>query len=89
MRPPIEFQLADAEQLPFEDGAFDGIISTFGVMFAFDQARAAAELARVCRRGGRIALATWVPGGAVAEFFGVDRSIQQRTAAGVIAACLG
>jgi SAM-dependent methyltransferase len=71
VRPPIEFQFANAEQLPFDDGAFDGIISTFGVMFAFDQARAAAELARVCRRGGRIALATWVPGGAVAEFFGL------------------
>jgi SAM-dependent methyltransferase len=69
--PPIRFELADAEDLPFADAAFDGIISTFGVMFAGDQAKAASELARVCKPGGRLALATWVPGGAVEEFFGV------------------
>ncbi len=68
---PIEFQLADAECLPFPDRSFDSVISTFGVMFAVDQARAARELARVCRPGGRLVLATWVPNGAVAEFFGV------------------
>ncbi len=68
---PIEFRLADAERLPFPDAHFDGIISTFGVMFAVDQAQAARELARVCRPGGRLALATWAPDGAVAEFFGV------------------
>jgi len=71
IRPPIEFRLANAQQLPFDDGAFDGVISTFGVMFAADQAAAAAELARVCRSGGRLVLATWAPNGAVAEFFGV------------------
>ena len=46
IRPPIEFRLADAEQLPFDNGAFDGIISTFGVMFAINQVAAAAELGR-------------------------------------------
>jgi SAM-dependent methyltransferase len=71
VRPPIEFRLGDAERLPFENGAFDGVISTFGVMFAVDQAQAAAELARVCRSGGRLVLATWPPDSAVAEFFGV------------------
>lgn len=71
---PIEFRLADAEALPFEDGAFDGVISTFGVMFAADPQIAASEIARVTRKGGRLALATWVPGGAVAEFFGVIAS---------------
>lgn len=71
IRPPIEFQLADVEQLQFEDGIFDGVISTFGVMFTINQAAAAAELGRVCRSGGRLILATWAPGGAVAEFFGV------------------
>jgi len=71
VRPAITFQQADAERLPFADGAFDGIISTFGVMFALDQAQAAVELARVCRSGGRLALATWAPAGAVAQFFGV------------------
>jgi SAM-dependent methyltransferase len=71
VRPAINFQQADAERLPFADGAFDGIISTFGVMFALDQAQAALELARVCRSGGRLALTTWAPAGAVAQFFGV------------------
>jgi SAM-dependent methyltransferase len=71
VRPAIEFRQGDAECLPFEDGAFDGVISTFGVMFALDQARAAAELARVCRSGGRLALATWASAGAVARFFDI------------------
>ena len=69
IRPSISFQLADAERLPFPDGHFDGVISTFGVMFATNQAPAAAELARVCRPGGRLSLAAWAPGGSVAEFF--------------------
>src|SRR5262249_30329384 len=71
VRPAIEFRTGDAECLPFADGAFDGIISTFGVMFAVDQAQAATELARVCRRGGRVALTAWAPAGAVAEFFAI------------------
>src|SRR5262245_3515244 len=71
IRPPIEFRLADAEQLPFGDGVFDGVISTFGVMFATNQTTAAAELGRMCRSGGRLSLATWAPQGAVAEFFQV------------------
>ena len=58
-------------EVPFDDGAFDGVISTFGVMFAGNQAEAAAELARVCRSGGRLVLATWAQDGAVAKFFGV------------------
>ena len=71
VKPAIEFLQADAEQLPFADASFDGIISTFGVMFAADQKRTAAELARVCRPGGRLAIAAWAPEGSVAEFFGV------------------
>ncbi|KPP84082.1 MAG: Methyltransferase domain [Rhodobacteraceae bacterium HLUCCA08] len=50
---------ADAQALPFDDAAFDGVISTYGVMFAADQARAASELARVTRPGGRMVLLTW------------------------------
>lgn len=69
--PPIVFGLADAAALPFADAAFDRVISTFGVMFAPDQRAAAAELARVCRPGGRLVVASWAPGGSVAEFFGV------------------
>lgn len=71
VRPPITFRQADAMALPFADAAFDKVISTFGVMFAADPARAAAELARVTRPGGRLALAVWVPGGTVETFFGV------------------
>src|SRR5690554_3198379 len=67
--PRIEYRLADAESLPFETGRFDRVISTFGVMFAGDHGRAARELARVCRSGGRLCLATWTPDGAVARFF--------------------
>src|SRR5262252_6256736 len=62
IQPPIIYQRADAEQLPFPSAHFDGIISTFGVMFAVDQAQAAAELARVCRPGGRLCIAAWAPG---------------------------
>lgn len=71
IRPAIEFRRGDAESLPVEDAAFDGVISTFGVMFAFDQARAAEQLARVCRPGGRLVLTAWTPSGAAAEFFGI------------------
>ena len=71
IEPAIDFRVADAEALPFADAAFDSVISTFGVMFAGDPQQAAAELARVCRPGGRLVLANWVPGGAVAEFFAV------------------
>ncbi len=71
MAPSIDFRRADAEQLPFDSGHFDGVISTFGVMFAADQAQAAREMARVCRRGGRLSLAVWAAEGAVLDFFGV------------------
>jgi SAM-dependent methyltransferase len=57
------FMEGDAEQLPFSDGLFDAVLSTFGVMFAADQARAAKELVRVCKPGGKIALASWTPQG--------------------------
>ncbi|HUT48413.1 MAG TPA: methyltransferase domain-containing protein [Alphaproteobacteria bacterium] len=69
--PPITYRLGDAEALPFDDGAFDGVISTFGVMFAANQEKAASELARVCKPGGRLVVAAWTPDGSVAEFFGV------------------
>lgn len=65
----MEFEIADAEALPFEDGCFDVVMSTFGVMFTPDQGRAAAELARVCKRGGRIGLANWTPDGFIGQVF--------------------
>ncbi len=69
--PPIHFEQANCEALPYGDASFDKAISTFGAMFAFDQQQAAAEMARVIRPGGRLVLAVWPPGGAVAEFFSI------------------
>ena len=66
----VSFQQADAEALPFDDASFDAVVSTFGVMFAPDHAKSAAELLRVCRRGGRIGLANWTPEGFVGRAFG-------------------
>lgn len=63
----LDLREADAEALPFDDGAFDVVLSTFGVMFAPDQPRAAAELLRVCRPGGRIGLASWTPDGFIGQ----------------------
>jgi SAM-dependent methyltransferase len=65
----VRFQEADAEDLPFADASFDVVLSTFGVMFTPDQERAAAELLRVCRPGGRIGLANWTPQGFVGQMF--------------------
>jgi ubiquinone/menaquinone biosynthesis C-methylase UbiE len=65
----ITFLQADAESLPFSDGSFDIVMSTFGVMFAADQERAASELIRVCKSGGKIGLANWTPHGFVGQLF--------------------
>ena len=65
----IDFQPADAENLPFPDRFFDAALSTFGVMFAPDHERVAAELLRVVRSGGRIGLANWTPEGFIGEMF--------------------
>ena len=65
----IEFREADAEALPFSNGSFDVVVSTFGVMFTPDQDRAAAELVRVCKRGGKIGLANWTPEGFIGQLF--------------------
>jgi SAM-dependent methyltransferase len=68
-RLPVTFQTADAEALPFADGSFDAALSTFGVMFTPNQEKAAAELARVVRPGGRIGLASWTPEGFIGQLF--------------------
>jgi ubiquinone/menaquinone biosynthesis C-methylase UbiE len=65
----VNFQTADAEDLPFADGTFDAVVSTFGAMFSPDQSRTAAEIVRVCRSGGRIGLANWTPEGFVGQMF--------------------
>ena len=66
---PVTFQLADAENLPFADASFDVVLSTFGVMFTPDQERAAQELLRVCRPGGKIGLANWTPESFIGRVF--------------------
>ena len=65
----IEFKEADAEALPFADGTFDTVVSTFGVMFTPNQDQAAAELLRVCKSDGQIGLANWTPDGFVGQMF--------------------
>jgi SAM-dependent methyltransferase len=65
----VKFQEADAERLPFADGSFDAVLSTFGVMFAPDQEQAARELVRVCRPGGRVGLANWTPESVMGQLF--------------------
>jgi ubiquinone/menaquinone biosynthesis C-methylase UbiE len=65
----VEFREADAEALPFDDASFDAVLSTYGVMFTPNQDRAAAELIRVCRHGGKIGLANWTPEGFIGQLF--------------------
>jgi ubiquinone/menaquinone biosynthesis C-methylase UbiE len=65
----ITFKEADAEALPFADNSFDAVVSTYGVMFTPNQDKAAAEMARVTRRGGKIGLANWTPDGFIGQVF--------------------
>lgn len=71
---PVAYHVGDAEALPFDDASFDAVVSTFGVMFASRPEAAAAELARVTRRGGRIALTTWTHDGNVFRMFQVMKA---------------
>ncbi|HVX99836.1 MAG TPA: class I SAM-dependent methyltransferase [Pseudorhodoplanes sp.] len=75
----IDYEIGDAEQLRFADASFDAVISTFGVMFASNPEAAAGEITRVCRKGGRIALATWKPDGNVFGMFKVMRTYMPPT----------
>jgi len=65
----VQFEEADAENLPFADASFDVVLSTFGIMFTPDQEKAARELTRLCRPGGKIGLANWTPSSFVGELF--------------------
>ena len=66
---PVKYQVADAEALPFNDGEFDAVVSTFGVMFTPNQQQAAAELIRTCRSGGKVGLANWTPESFIGALF--------------------
>ena len=65
----VTFETADVEDLPYADESFDVVLSTFGVMFTPNQPKAAAELLRVCRSGGKIGLANWTPQGFIGQMF--------------------
>lgn len=65
----VTFRVADAEALPFADASFDAALSTFGVMFTPDHRRAASEMLRVLRPGGRIGMANWTPDGFIGQLF--------------------
>ena len=65
----VQFQEADVEALPFADGSFDVVLSTFGAMFSPDQERTALEMMRVLRPGGRLAMANWTPNGFIGRLF--------------------
>jgi SAM-dependent methyltransferase len=74
----VKFQVADAEHLPFAEGSFDVVMSTFGVMFAPDHEKAASELVRACRPGGKIGLANWTPTSFIHELIATIRKYIQR-----------
>jgi SAM-dependent methyltransferase len=73
LSPGIRFEIGDAESLPLPDASFDGVVSTFGVMFASRPEDVARELARVCRRGGRLGLVTWLPSDTIDDMFKMMR----------------
>ena len=80
----INYQLGDAESLPFDDGAFDAVVSTYGVMFASRPEAAAREMARVTRQGGRIAITTWLSDGNLFKMFQVMKRHMPPLAPGVV-----
>ena len=65
----VNYQVADAENLPFTSGSFDAVVSTFGVMFTPNQAQSASELQRVVRTGGKIGMANWTPESFIGQLF--------------------
>lgn len=79
----IHFEVGDAEELRYEDGSFDVVTSTCGVMFAPEHAAVARELARVCRPGGRLALACWRPDGTIGDIFRLMAPFQPPPAPGI------
>jgi SAM-dependent methyltransferase len=79
----VEWVEADAQELPFADASFDRVFSTFGAMFAPDHRRAASELLRVCRPGGRVAMTTWADDGFAGELFNLTGSFLGPPPAGV------
>jgi SAM-dependent methyltransferase len=84
----LEWRQADAQQLPFADNEFDAVVSAIGVMFAPDHQRAADELARVCRPGGRIGVLSWTPDGFFGRMLAAIRPYRPTVAPGTPPAAL-
>ena len=78
----VKFQTADAAALPFADASFDAVLSTFGVMFVPDQARAAREMLRVLKPGGRIGMSNWTPAGFIGRLFAIVALLDELNVAG-------
>src|SRR5262245_12445237 len=72
----IDYVVGDVEALPFDDGSFDKVSSTFGIMFAPDHEATARELGRVTKQGGRLVLANWTPDGGLGKMFKVMAAYQ-------------
>lgn len=70
----VSLDEGNAEEMPYDDGAFDAVVSMFGAMFSPRPEQTAAELARVCRSGGRIAMANWTPDGFIGQMFKIVAS---------------
>lgn len=79
----LEWEVADAEALPYEDGGFDVVMSCIGVMFAPHHQRAADEMARTCRPGGRVGILSWTPEGTIGQLFATLRPYVPAPPAGV------
>ena len=72
----VQYDVGDAEALPYEDAAFDVVVSTFGVMFAPNHAAVARELARVTKPGGRLGVASWTEDSGIGDIFRVMKPFQ-------------
>ena len=87
--PALTFEDADVEALPFADHSFDAVASTFGTTFATNQDQAAAELLRVCKRGGKIGLTSWTPDGFIGQLIKTIASARAAAGRRQIAVALG
>ena len=75
LRCRVAFEVGDAEALPYGDGQFETTVTMFGAMFAYRPERAASELLRVTRPGGRVAMANWMPTGVIGRLVSAHAAV--------------